>query len=150
MYMYCVGREKQNFDGRITQMPTSCNLLHNLQILSHSESRVRLLLHILNLQPRRHLCQCQGALLAVDFKYGLNDISERLESLSSPGYKLTMSVIIVLTTLAPVTGKLQLWTILDVPSLATCSVATTIFVLSGFDTKSIAPPIPLNTFPGIM
>lgn len=63
---------------------------------------------------------------------------------------LTRSVMIVLTQFAPVKGRLHSDTILGDPSLAVWLVATTIFVWSGFEIKSMAPPIPLNTLPGIM
>lgn len=56
----------------------------------------------------------------------------------------------VLTHRAPVSGKLHFCTILDEPSLATCSVATMTFVFSGLATRSIAPPMPLKSLPGIM
>lgn len=57
---------------------------------------------------------------------------------------------IVLTHRAPVNGKLHCCTILDDPSLQRCSVATMTFVASGLATRSIAPPMPLKSLPGIM
>lgn len=65
-------------------------------------------------------------------------------------YALTRSVIIVLTTFAPVNGRLHLCMTFGDPSLATWLVATTIFVRSGFEIRSMAPPMPLNILPGIM
>lgn len=62
----------------------------------------------------------------------------------------TRSVIMVLMTLAPVRGRLHFCTIFGEPSLATWLVATTILVLAGFEIKSIAPPMPLKTLPGII
>lgn len=63
---------------------------------------------------------------------------------------LTRSVMMVLTTLAPVRGRLHSSMIFGDPSFATWSVVTMILVASGFDTRSIAPPIPFKTLPGII
>lgn len=62
----------------------------------------------------------------------------------------TRSVMMVLTQFAPVRGRLHFDTILGDPSLAVWLVATTILVLSGLEIRSMAPPMPLKTLPGIM
>lgn len=58
----------------------------------------------------------------------------------------TFSVIIVFTQFFPVSGKLHWGNILWLPSLAACSIVTTTLV-PGAETRSIAPPMPLTSFP---
>mmetsp|Transcript_20425 Transcript_20425/g.38089 ORF Transcript_20425/g.38089 Transcript_20425/m.38089 type:complete len:363 (+) Transcript_20425:123-1211(+) len=60
-----------------------------------------------------------------------------------------MSVMIKSTTPLPVRGKEQSLIIFFVPSFATCSMVTTTRE-PGAPTRSIAPPIPLTIFPGII
>jgi hypothetical protein len=125
--------------------------LHRLQIRRHFKRGVSLALHLLHSHTWRDFGQSKGALLTVDLEDALPMcVSARGSSRVDPLCQLTRSVMMVLTTRAPVSGRLQSWTILDDPSLATWSVATTILVLSGLETRSIAPPMPLNTLPGIM
>lgn len=61
--------------------------------------------------------------------------------------KTANSVISLLTTPLPVRGKLHSFKILWLP-LAVCSITTNTWLL--LETKSIAPPIPLTNFPGII
>lgn len=134
----------------VIMLPTS-HLLHDNQLLRHRKARIGLSPHLLDIHPRRDLRQRERPLLPVDLE---NRLFVPLQSASLhrryDENQLTRSVITVLTTPLPVTGSPQTATILLVPSLAVCSVATTIFVPSGLLTKSIAPPIPLNTLPGII
>ena len=62
--------------------------------------------------------------------------------------KTPKSVMIRLTTPLPVKGSEQCFKILGLPSLAVCSIRITIFCTPA--TKSIAPPMPLTFFPGII
>lgn len=57
--------------------------------------------------------------------------------------KTASSVMIWLTVLAPVNGSEHFWRIFGLPSLAQCSITTITLVLSGLDTRSIAPPMPV-------
>ncbi len=59
-----------------------------------------------------------------------------------------MSVMIRCTTAIPVSGRVHSSTILCEPSLATCSIITMTRLAPW--TRSIAPPIPLTIFPGII
>lgn len=131
--------------------------LHALQILSNSELSISLSPNLIHINTRRQLRQCQLALFSIHFKHALYSPTISLsvyQDVSTPRKpwkrKPTKSVIIVLTHFAPVNGKPHFWTIFDDPSFATWLVATTILVLFGLETRSIAPPIPLNTLPGIM
>ena len=100
--------------------------LHGLYVICHREFRIRLTPHLLDIHTRRKLRQCQSTFHSVNLKNTLSHVS------TFPPFghsiSLTKSVIIVLTHLAPVNGNAQLSTILALPSFATCSVATTIFV----------------------
>lgn len=60
------------------------------------------------------------------------------------------SVMMVETQLTPVSGSEHSSKIFGLPPLATWSITTTTLVASGFETRSIAPPIPLTILPGIM
>lgn len=53
---------------------------------------------------------------------------------------------IISTQFLPVSGNVQLLTILCEPSSAECIIVTTTFVL-GADTRSMAPPIPFTSLP---
>ena len=59
-----------------------------------------------------------------------------------------MSEMITLTHPTPVSGSEHALTSFGVPSLALCSIITTIFFTPA--TRSMAPPIPLTIFPGII
>ncbi len=52
------------------------------------------------------------------------------------------------TTPRPVSGRSHRWTIFGLPSLATCSMRTS--TRRAPWTRSIAPPMPLTIFPGII
>lgn len=52
------------------------------------------------------------------------------------------SVMIVLTVRAPVRGKEHSLRIFDLPFFEQCSITAITFVLSGLETRSIAPPMP--------
>ena len=62
---------------------------------------------------------------------------------------LTISVITMSTQFFPVRGRLHLSNILCPPPFAVCSIVTITFE-PGAETRSIAPPIPLTIFPGII
>lgn len=56
--------------------------------------------------------------------------------------KTASSVITWLTAPAPVRGRLHCLRIFGLPSFAQCSITTITLVLSGLETRSMAPPIP--------
>lgn len=64
-------------------------------------------------------------------------------------FKLTISVITMSTQFFPVRGRLHFSNILCPPPFAICSIVTITFE-PGAETRSIAPPIPLTIFPGII
>lgn len=70
-------------------------------------------------------------------------------SVRSPAVRSTLntarSVTIMLTARGPVNGKEHSLTIFGTPSFEQCCIVTITFVLSGFETRSIAPPIPGST-----
>lgn len=125
------------------------SLLHTAEGLRYMELGACLLLDFLELDIRCELGQGKLTLLPVYLEDGLRAVSVWVSE-KTMRRKLTKSVTMVLTTLAPVSGREQFCTILGLPFLSTWSVKTTILVASGFPTRSIAPPMPLKTFPGIM
>ena len=86
---------------------------------------------------------------AVNFKSSKVTLSANSKSdISLLTSKTPKLVIMVFTTPFPVRGKLQLSTIFGAPSFALWSIRTITFFTPA--TKSIAPPIPLTIFPGII
>mmetsp|Transcript_9107 Transcript_9107/g.10562 ORF Transcript_9107/g.10562 Transcript_9107/m.10562 type:complete len:221 (+) Transcript_9107:207-869(+) len=63
--------------------------------------------------------------------------------------KTHISVIILSTTPLPVNGRLHSGRIFGAPDFDVWSIVTTTLA-SGADTRSIAPPIPLSNFPGMI
>lgn len=80
---------------------------------------------------------------------GASSISSNSPALRSTS-KTARSVMMWLRQRDPVKGKEHSFLIFGLPSRAQCSRTEMTLVFSGFETRSIAPPIPLTTFPGIM
>ena len=96
-------------------------LLHLAKVLGDVELGASVLLDVLDGNIRSQLSQCQLALLPVHFEHTLVQKSAhiRISFILSFESKLTKSVMIVLTHLAPVNGSVAFCTIFGLPFLST-------------------------------
>ena len=119
-------------------------------MISNSKFGTCLAPDLLNFNAWSQLRQQKLPFGSINLKNALESGCQSRSCMYHQSYLLTRSVMIVLTQFAPVRGRLQSDTTFGDPSLAVWLVATTILVWSGFEIKSMAPPMPLKTFPGIM
>ena len=112
-------------------------LLHDFRVAGNLEWRLCFACDFVNCNALSVLDEGE-ALCELNIEHGLRRFVSGFQILHRHRFSLTNSVMIMLTQALPVKGMLHCFKIFGLPFL---------FVLPGFDTRSIAPPKPL-TLPG--